>query len=49
MRSVDVQLLIDGLHLKDDESVEDVIQHIRSKYDIAYEVLYEILYEEEFE
>lgn len=49
MRMVDVILNIDSLFLKDDECVDDVVDHIREKYDFGYEPTYEILYEEEVE
>ena len=43
MKIVDLQLNIDGLILKDDESVDDFIDSLKvnSNYDIVYEVLYE--------
>lgn len=43
---VDVILNIDSLFLKNNECVDDVIEHIREKYDFGYEPTYEILYEE---
>lgn len=49
MRMIDVILNIDSLFLNDDESVDDVLNHIREKYDFGYEPTYEILYEEEVE
>lgn len=47
MRIVDLQLNIDGLILKDNESVEDVINKIKvnSTYPIVWQVLSEEFYE----
>lgn len=47
MKIVDVVLTIDGLHLEDDQSVEDVIQHIQSKFYTAYEIQYLKTYEDD--
>lgn len=46
MKIVDVVLNLDSLHLKDNESIDDVVEHIRKKYDFGYEPTWEILYEE---
>lgn len=46
MRMVDVVLNIDSLFLEEEESIEDVINHIREKYDFGYEPTYDVLYEE---
>ena len=46
MKMVDVVINIDSLFLKEDESVDDVIKHIREKYEFGYEPIWEILYEE---
>ena len=46
MKMVDVVISIDSLFLKDDESVDDVINHIRKEYEFGYEPIWEILYEE---
>lgn len=43
---IDVILNIDSLFLKDDESVEDVINHIRERFSFGYEPTYEVVYEE---
>lgn len=43
---IDVVLNIDSLFLKDDESVEDVINHIRERFSFGYEPTYEVIYEE---
>lgn len=47
MRMIDVVLNLDSLILKDDESVDDVINHIRKRFSCGYEPTFEILYEEE--
>lgn len=46
MKIVDVQLNIDGLKLKDDETVDDVISKIKDIVDTNYDIQYNILYEE---
>ena len=46
MKIVDVQLNIDGLKLKDDETVDDVISKIKDIVDTNYDIQYDILYEE---
>lgn len=46
MRIVDLQLNIDGLILKDNESVEDFINLIRDVTNSAYDIQYQVLYEE---
>ena len=46
MLMIDLTLNIDSLFLKDGETVDDVINHIREKWDFGYEPTYEILYEE---
>ena len=46
MKIVDVQLNIDGLKLKDDETVDDVISKIKDVVDTNYDIQYNILYEE---
>ena len=46
MLMIDLVLNIDSLFMKDDESVEDIIAHIREKWDMGYEPTYEVLYEE---
>ena len=37
MLMIDLILNIDSLYLKDGETVDDVIAHIREKYDFGYE------------
>ena len=46
MKIVDLQINIDGLRLKDDESVEDYIRKIQKLTNSNYDIIYEILYEE---
>lgn len=43
---IDVVLNIDSLFLKDGESVDDVIDYLRKRWDFGYEPTYEVLYEE---
>lgn len=43
---VDVVLNIDSLFLKDGESVDDVVDYLRKRWDFGYEPTYEVLYEE---
>lgn len=47
MKIVDLQLNIDGLKLKDGETVDDVINKINEIVDTNYEIQCNILYEEE--
>ena len=46
MKIVDLQLNIDGLKLKDGETVDDVISKIKDVVDTNYDIQYNILYEE---
>lgn len=46
MKIVDLQLNIDGLKLKDGETVDDVISRIKGIVDTNYDIQYDILYEE---
>lgn len=46
MLMIDLVINIDSLFLNDDESVDDIIEHIREKWDFGYEPTYEVLYEE---
>ena len=46
MLMMDVVISIDSLFLKDGESVDDVVDHIREKWDFGYEPQVEVLYEE---
>lgn len=45
MRIIDLQLNIDGLLLKDNESIDDFINELN--IDSVYGIFYEVLYEEE--
>ena len=45
-KMVDVIINIDSLFLDQNETMDDVIAHIRTKYDFGYEPTWEILYEE---
>lgn len=49
MWMIDVVISIDSLFLKDDETIDDVIAHIREKWDFGYEPNVEVLYEETIE
>ena len=49
MKVVDLKIQIDGLLLKDDETVEDYIKKIREITETSYEILYEVIYEEKEE
>lgn len=46
MKMIDVVLNIDSLFLEEDETIDDVIDYLREKYDFGYEPTIEILYEE---
>ena len=46
MLMIDLVLNIDSLFLNDGESVDDIINHIREKWDMGYEPTWEVLYEE---
>lgn len=48
MKTIDLKLQIDGLLLKNDETVEDYVRKIQSMTESAYNIQYEILYEEEY-
>ncbi|MBP5421690.1 MAG: hypothetical protein J6Y78_04510 [Paludibacteraceae bacterium] len=43
---IDVVINIDSLHLKDDETIDDVIDYIGERWDFGYEPCVEVLYEE---
>ena len=45
-KMVDLILNIDSLILKDDESVDDVIDVLRNHFSFGYEPTWEVLYEE---
>ena len=44
----DVTVWIDGLTLKDGQTIEDIANVLHSHFDIAYPVKYEVTYEECF-
>ena len=46
MKIVDLKLHIDGLHIKDDETVESFIEKIAAIAETTYDIQWEILYEE---
>lgn len=48
-RMIDVVLNIDSLFLEENESVDDLVAHIRERFDFGYEPTYEVLYEETVE
>lgn len=43
---IDVVINIDSLILEDGQSVDDLIDHIREKFQFGYEPTWEVLYEE---
>ena len=45
-KMIDVVLNIDSLFLTEEQSVDDVVNHLREKFDFGYEPTWEILYEE---
>lgn len=49
MKMIDVVINIDSLYLNDDETIDDVIDYIREKWDFGYEPNVEVLYEENVE
>ena len=49
MKIVDLQINVDGLILKKNESIEDYINKIKNMTNSNYEIQYEILYEEEYD
>lgn len=49
MKMVDVILNIDSLFLEDEEDIDDVITHLRGKFDFGYEPTWEVLYEEKID
>lgn len=48
-RAVDIVLNIDGIILKDDENLEDIIREIEKITDTIYPIKYEIIQEEIYE
>lgn len=46
---IDLQLNIDGIILEDGESIEDILNEVKSKIKTSYDIQYNILYEEEIE
>ena len=49
MKMIDVILNIDSLMMEDDETIDDVIAHLREKYEFGYSPTCEVLYEEYFD
>lgn len=49
MKIMDLQLHIDGVLLKDDESIEQLIEKLQKEINSNYPIRYDILYEEPFE
>ena len=43
---IDLVINIDSLFLNEGESVDDVIAHLRERWDFGYEPTWEVLYEE---
>lgn len=48
-RIMDIQLTIDGVILKEGESIEDYISKVEKVFNTSYPVLYEILSDEFYE
>ena len=48
MKIIDLQLNIDGLILKDNETVDDLINKLETITDTSYDINYTILHEEEY-
>ena len=46
MLMIDLVLNIDSLFLKDGETVDDVVNYLRERFDFGYEPTWEVLYEE---
>ena len=46
MLMMDLILNLDSLFLKDDETVDDLIEYLKKKYEFGYEPTYEVTYEE---
>lgn len=46
MLMINLVLNIDSLFLKDGETVDDVVNHLRERFDFGYEPTWEVLYEE---
>lgn len=49
MKIVDLQINIDGLILKENETVNEFIKKIKSITNSNYEIQYEVMYEEEYD
>lgn len=49
MRIIDIQRDIDGLILKDDEDITDIISRIQSIVNTTYDIQYDVKYEENYE
>lgn len=45
-KMIDLVINIDSLILECDESADDVVDHLRERFDFGYEPTLEILYEE---
>ena len=45
-KMIDVRIDIDSLFLDCDETVDDLIDHIRERFSFGYEPSYEVIYEE---
>ena len=43
---IDLVLNIDSLFLNENETVDDVVNHIRKRWNFGYEPTWEVLYEE---
>ena len=46
MLMIDLVLNIDSLFLKDGETVDDVVNYLRERFEFGYEPTWEVLYEE---
>lgn len=43
---VDAVIYLDGLHLDEDEKIEDVANLIKANYELGYEIVWDVDYEE---
>lgn len=48
-RMIDVVINLDSVILDENESLDDMIELLRTKFDIGYSPTYEVLYEEYFD
>ena len=46
MLMIDLVLNLDSLFLKDGETVDDLVEYLKKKYEFGYEPIYEVTYEE---